>query len=171
MADTKLDDLLAKQKAMSDLAESLAGETNVERIQSVAVELARRGEELEQMARAVEASTRGEAPRGYTEVVLTPAQRDRIREKTGVSLESIRIPDAAGVSARVMPLTDPRIIETQAVREAESIRAGREADAQMRAQLAEVIGAIEAVGNPALSEQLEKMKADPNSLGGVLKKP
>lgn len=170
MADITLDDLFARQKEMSDLAESLAGETNVERIQSVAVELARRGEELEQMARALEAQTEGQTPRGYTEVVLTPAQRERIHEKTGVTLESIRIVDTAGVSARVMPLTDPRVIEAQALREAESVRAGREADGQMRAQLDEAVAAIEAVGNPALTEQLERMKADPKFLGGLLKK-
>src|SRR3989442_16018678 len=106
MPDLTLDALLAKQKEMSDLAATLAGESNVDRIQEMAAELGRRGEELERMAQELVAQHGNpKQQRGSTEVVLTAAQRQRVLDETGVTLETILIPDDAGIATRTMPTT------------------------------------------------------------------
>src|SRR5438552_11598174 len=130
MADVTLDALLVKQKEMAELASSLSSETGADRIQELAAELQRRGEELSRMAEELVAQQGNpKAQRGTTEVALTPAQKQRIREATGVELDTILLQDDAGIAARTMPITDPRIIEYRALQEAKRIKEGREAEA------------------------------------------
>ena len=171
MADDeiKLEDLMARQRAMAEMAESLNGETDVERIQQVAAELQAMAAELEAMGEQLARSSVGAAD-NWTEVVLTEPQRARVKASTGVTMATIKLRDPSGVATRSMPFTDPRIIEYYAMEEAKRRQLAEEADAQIRAQLDESIAAIESQGTPAVLEQLEQLKADPKFLGGLLKK-
>lgn len=168
-----MDDLLARQRAMVDKASSLAHERDVEKIQSVTAELEREGRELEALAKAFETqelAKAGPPPRGRLEVVLTPAQRARIKQLTGVDLPSVVVPDEMGVLSQAMPSTDPRDIELLAINEARRLAASRGADEKMRSELTRAIKDIEEQGMGEVRELLEKLKADPNWLGGILHK-
>lgn len=168
--DTGLDELMAKQRAMAELASRLAGEQDAGRIQALAEELRRMGDELQAAAMALAAKYETKTPRGRTEVVLTEAQRQRVRDKTGVDMESVFLEDETGMTMRTMPAMDPRLIEHWALVEAERRKVGEEAEAQLRAEVTAVVDAIERQGTGAVIDQLNQLKQDPNFAGGLLRK-
>jgi hypothetical protein len=168
-----VNDLTERQRAMVEKAQWLVNERDVDRIHAVTAELLRDGRELEQLAKQFERqelAKAGPPPRGRLEVVLTPDQRQRIEQKTGVELQSVVVADEMGVLAKAMPLTQKRDIEQLALVEAHHRAAVRAADGQMRAAVAAAIADIEEEGMGEVREMLEKLKADPNWLGGILHK-
>lgn len=171
--EIKMDELLAKQRAMSDKAQSLANEKDVEKIQRITGELEQEGRELEELARAFERqelAKAGPPPKGKLEVVLTPDQRARVKKLTGVDMQSVIIADEAGVLSKAMPYTRPRDIEQLAINEALKQASLHDADGKMRAALDEALREIEASGYGEVLAELERLKADPNWLGGILHK-
>lgn len=171
MADEiTLDTLLEKQKEMATLAAAMQSEPDPGRLQSMADDLNARGAELARLAEALAARHAAESSAGATEVLLTEAQRKRILDATGVSMNSIVIRDTSGIATRTMTAMDPRVIEHWALQEARRIQIARESDARLRAQLAEAIAAVEGQGTEALREQLERLKQDPAFFGGLLNK-
>jgi hypothetical protein len=170
-SEIKLDDLLAKQRSMNELAATLQGETDTDRIMAIADELRREAAVLAEMARALEAQHAGDVHRrGYTEVVLTEAQRARIKAATGIDLPSVRMEDDAGVATRTMPFTDPRIIEFRALKEAERMAQSRASEVELKGALEEAFAGLESQNNEVLNEQLAAMKNDPSFFGGILRK-
>jgi hypothetical protein len=168
-----MDELLAKQRAMVEKANRLVEEKDVATIQAVTQELERDGAELEALAKAFERqelAKAGPPPRGALEVMLTPEQRARVERLTGVDLPSVVVSDEMGVLSQAMPTTDPRDIELYAIQEARRRAALRGADAEMRAALGRAIADIEEQGMGEVRELLEKLKADPTWLGGLLHK-
>ena len=171
--EIKMDELLQKQRAMSDKAQSLAAEKDVEKIQRITAELEQEGRELEELARAFERqelAKAGPPPKGKLEVVLTPDQRQRVKKLTGVDMPSVVIADEAGVLSKAMPYTKPRDIEQLAISEALKQASMRDADGKMRAALDDAIREIELSGYGEVLAELEKLKADPSWLGGILHK-
>jgi len=171
--EIKMDELLQKQRAMSDKAQSLAAEKDVEKIQRITAELEQEGRELEELARAFERqelAKAGPPPQGKLEVVLTPDQRARVKKLTGVDMQSVVIADEAGVLSKAMPYTKPRDIEQLAINEALKQASMRDADGKMRAALDDAIREIELSGYGEVLAELEKLKADPSWLGGILHK-
>lgn len=171
--EIKMDELLAKQRAMSEKAQSLANEKDVEKIQRITGELEQEGRELEELARAFERqelAKAGPPPKGKLEVVLTPDQRARVKTLTGVDMQSVIIADEAGVLSKAMPYTRPRDIEQLAINEALKQASLHDADGKMRAVLDEALREIEASGYGEVLAELERLKADPNWLGGILHK-
>jgi hypothetical protein len=102
--------------------------------------------------------------------MLTPEQQVRVREATGVELESIRIPDPTGSSVHSMPMTPPAVIEQRALVEAQRRKSAAAAEAEARAQLQATFAIIESQGTPALRQQLDEIRRDPKFLGGLLQK-
>lgn len=171
--EIKMEDLLARQRAMGEKAQSLVNEKDVEKIQALTAELEQEGRELEKLAKEFERqelAKAGPPPRGKLEVVLTPAQRERVKKQTGVELASVVVPDEMGVLAKAMPNTTPREIEQLAMAEARRLASMTDADGKMRAAVAQAIADIEAQGLGETRDMLEKLKADPNWLGGILHK-
>ena len=171
--EIKMDELLQQQRAMSDKAQSLAAEKDVEKIQRITAELEQEGRELEELARAFERqelAKAGPPPKGKLEVVLTPDQRQRVKKLTGVDMPSVVIADEAGVLSKAMPYTKPRDIEQLAINEALKQASLQSADGKMRAALDDAIREIEMSGYGDVLAELEKLKADPNWLGGILHK-
>jgi hypothetical protein len=171
--EIKLDELMAKQRAISDKAQALVHEKDVDKIQSITAELEREGRELEQLARDFERQELAKAkpaPKGQLEVVLLPDQRERIKRQTGVDLPSVFIADEAGVLSKAMPYTTPRDIEQIALAEARRLAANQNADVQMRTELARAVDEIEKSGYGEVLTELERLRADPNWMGGLLYK-
>jgi hypothetical protein len=75
-----------------------------------------------------------------------------------------------GVLSKAMPTTDPRDIELLAIQEARRLKATRDADGKMRADVDRAILDIEEQGTAETRELLAKLKADPTWLGGILHK-
>src|SRR5262249_23080071 len=126
-----MDELLAKQRAIADKAQALINERDVDKIQSLTAELEVDGKALEELARAFEKqelAKAGPPPAGKLEVVLTPGQRERVKNITGVDMASVIIADEAGVLSRAMPNTSPQDIERLAINEARKLAALRNAD-------------------------------------------
>lgn len=166
-------ELLAKQRAMSDRAAALAYEKDVDKIQAITAELAEEGRALEELAKAFERqelAKAGPPPKGKLEVVLTREQRERVKKLTGVDMASVIIADEAGVLSKAMPHTSPRDIEQLAIAEARKQASMRDADGKMRAALENAIAEIEQSGYGEVLAELERLKADPNWLGGILHK-
>ena len=166
-------ELLAKQRAMSEKAAALPNEKDVEKIQRITAELAEEGRALEEMAKAFERqelAKAGPPPKGKLEVVLTNDQRERVKKATGVDMKSVIVADEGGVLSKAMPHTRPRDIEELAMNEARKQASMRDADSKMRAALENAIAEIEQVGFGEVLQELERLKADPNWLGGILHK-
>src|SRR5579871_4286410 len=163
MADEiTLDDLKQKQESMAATVAKLDGETDAQRIQDIAAELQREGEELQQLAKAFEEqeiARHGGGQRGGTEVILTPAQRQRIEAETGIQMESIWFRDDSGAMTKTMPHTDPRIVEYRALQEARRRKQALDAEQQLDAQLLEVVAAIESA-SPEAAAKLDELRAD-----------
>jgi hypothetical protein len=168
-----MNDLMQRQRAMVQKAESLLTEKDVDRIQRLTGELERDGKELEQLAldfEKQELAKAGPPPRGSIEVMLTPDQRQRVYKLTGVELQSVHIADEMGVLSKAMPATDPRDIELLAIQEARKLKAMRDADGKMRADVDRAILDIEEQGTAETRQLLAKLKSDPTWLGGILHK-
>ena len=98
-----MDELLKKQRAMSEKAQALINERDVDKIQRMTGEMEEEGRALEELARAFEKqelAKAGPPPRGKLEVVLTPAQRARVKSLTGVDMASVVVADEAGEIGR-----------------------------------------------------------------------
>ena len=171
--EIKMAELLAKQKLMSEKASGLAAEKDLEKIQRITAELEQEGRELEQLAKEFEKqelAKAGPPPKGKLEVVLTKEQRERVKKLTGVDMNSVIVRDEAGVLSKAMPHTTLRDIEQLAINEALKQASMQNADGKMRAAVDDAIRQIEQAGTPAVQEELERLKADPNWLGGLLQK-
>ena len=160
-----------KQAALMKLAERIQSMTDGNAIAAMAPELAARGKELEGLATEFEKQqlARHAPANGTTEVVLTAAQQTRIHEKTGVTLGSVVIADAAGIVAATMPQTDPRIIEHHALVAAQRQKHAEEAKALLKSQVDALFAFLEKQ-SPALADKVAELKRDPNFLDGTLQK-
>jgi hypothetical protein len=168
-----MDELLGKQRAMADKAQSLAAEKDVERIQSITAELEHEGRDLEALALAFqkqELAKAGPPPKGKLEVMLTAAQRERVKQLTDVDMPSVVVADEMGVLSQAMPHTDPRDIERLAISEARKQATLRDADGKMRAELDRAITDIEQQGHGEVQQELERLKSDPTWMGGIYRK-
>ena len=152
-----MDQLLRKQREMSDKASSLAAEKDTEKLQRLTAELEQEGRELEELAKAFEKqelAKAGPPPKGKLEVVLTKEQRERVKKQTGVDMPSVVIADEAGVLSKAMPHTSPRDIEQLAMNEARKQASLRDADGKMRAAVDDAIRQIEQAGTPDVQAEL-----------------
>ncbi|HXU72390.1 MAG TPA: hypothetical protein VN947_23875 [Polyangia bacterium] len=168
-----MDELLQKQRAMSEKAERLVQERDVDKIGQITAELADEGRALEELALAFqkqELAKAGPPPRGKLEVVLTGPQRERIKKLTGVDLPSVTIRDEAGALNQAMPHTRPQDIEFLAIAEARKLASLQDVDGQMRTAVENALREIELAGSGEVLTELERLKADPSWLGGILHK-
>jgi hypothetical protein len=171
--EIKMEELLQKQRTMGEKAAKLVNEKDVDTIQRITAELEEEGRALEELARAFEKqelAKAGPPPKGKLEVVLTAGQRERVKKQTGVDMPSVIIADEAGVLSKAMPHTSPHDIEKMAIAEARKLASLRDADGQMRAAVEAALYEIEQSGYGEVLAELERLKADPNWLGGILHK-
>jgi hypothetical protein len=168
-----MDDLMRKQAAMLELMQRLPGERDAEKVTQMSRQLQADARELETMAREFERqelAKAGPPPRGSLEVVLTDAQQKRVYDETGVRMKTLVVRDESGVLSKSMPFTDPKRIELMAIAEARRQKVTTEGDAQMRAEVQNLVAEIEAQGTGEVKQMLDELKRDPNWLGGMLLK-
>jgi hypothetical protein len=171
MADVTMEQMVKKAHDMQKLADEAGKEMDPEKAREYAERLLAEGRALEKMGEQMRAeATKKRGGLGRVEVVLTAQQRKRVHDKTGIALESLIIDDEAGAMNQSMPMARPEYIEKLAMEEAERRKHAAEAERMVRAELDRAMAEIEAVGVAELSEQLEKLKQDPNFAGGLLQK-
>ncbi|HEX4383903.1 MAG TPA: hypothetical protein VH083_13180 [Myxococcales bacterium] len=154
-----LDDLLKKQAEMAKYAMSMANEKDPERIMEMTAILQERGKELERMAKAIEAFYAPKGPAGpETRVILTPAQKERITEQTGVGLDTVILRDTPEMRwSKKMATVEPREIEREAAKQAAQARLVIET----RNQVEKIIKLLEEQNVPELAETIAELKRDP----------
>ena len=168
-----MDELLKKQLAIAEKAQALVLERDVDKIQRITGELEVDGKALEELAHAFEKqelAKAGPPPKGKLEVVLTVPQRERVKKQTGVDMKSVVVADEAGVLSKAMPHTTQHDIEQLALAEARKQASLRDADGMMRGAVENAIRDIEQTGYGEVLAELDRLKADPNWLGGILHK-
>jgi hypothetical protein len=162
-----LEELQARQAKVAKAAADL------EKVKDDPAALLEKAAQIAEMTKDLERAAlglvKGLAPEGGAEerVVLTPDQRERIAESTGVAMEVLVVRDGDGSFARAMPGMQKAIIERLAARQAtESAtkKAKRDAIEKLIKQLkslnvdglAPIIKSIE--DDPSLEDLQEKMK-------------
>lgn len=157
MAD--LADLERKQADAAKYAERMAEEKDPDRILAMAKEMQERAGELGSMARAIEQAATPQGGSGEeTVVVLTPDQRRRVEEQTGVGVEKVVLRDTESrVWGREMPAMEPRIIEKMAAAQAAESRL----IAETRDQVEKIVKQLEALEVPELRETIAELRRDP----------
>jgi hypothetical protein len=154
-----LDDLQEKQAEMAKFAASMANEKDPERLLEMAAVLQQRGQELARMGKAMEAFYAPKTSIGpETVVTLTPAQKERITEQTGVGLTTVILRDTPEMQwSKKMSKADPRAIEKEAARQAAHARLVIET----RNQVEKIVKLLERQEVPELAETIAELKRDP----------
>lgn len=112
MAD--LEDVEQQQRELLEMSRRIAEEKDPEAILALARRMQGRAEELARKGRALQASFAGIRGPGQTRVELTPDQRQRVADATGVAVDVLTLDDAQAWDPR-MPRTSPAIIERLAM--------------------------------------------------------
>ncbi|MDX9720760.1 MAG: hypothetical protein RBU37_08425 [Myxococcota bacterium] len=166
MADEKLEQILEEQKALNLLAEELPKTTEPHAIETILAALAEGAQRLEGMAQdyaqGLEAAypESNEGPVHRIEVVLTPEQRQRVFDETGIEMGSVLLDDPTGERGHYMPSTEPQIIEAQAIKQALGFKQMVEAEEASRQALEAACADLEENGTPEQKAAMEKIKAD-----------
>jgi hypothetical protein len=163
-----MDDLERKQGDAAKLAMKMVDEKDPERLKEMAEQILEKTKELEKMARGMEAFYTPKGPSGEeTYVVLTPEQRERIVETTGVGIEVVTLRDTPDVQwKKEMPKIEPRVIEKMAAKQA----AESKLVSETRKAVEDVIQQLEKLNVPELQETIENLKRDPTLGRGKSKK-
>ena len=174
-AEISIDDLMAKQKALLQAVERVGSDKNAsaDQLTRLAQDAQRQAEELQALAdryTAQEQAESGESKRGRTQVALTPLQRWWIYAQTGVDIEVLSLDDMTGTIASSMPMADPASIGRLALAEAQRRQAMVLAQAEAQKRIHDALAQIESQGSAEVREHLNKLKRDPNFLGGALQK-
>jgi hypothetical protein len=154
-----MDDLQKKQGDAAKLAQRMAKETDPEKMKEMAQELQNRTDSLRKMAMSIAGHY---APQGSsgpeTRVMLTPAQKERIAEQTGVGVEMVTLHDTPDAKwSKKMTTIEPREIERMAGLQAAESRL----ISDTRTQVEKIIKILEKQNVPELQETIEQLKADP----------
>ncbi len=158
MAD--LDEIQRKQADTVKLALQMVDEKDPERLKEMAEQIQQRTKELEKAALGLAAAVALPDRSGGEEVrvLLTPDQRERISEQTGVGVEAVTLRDSGGRSWNAaMPTTEPRVIEKLAAQQAAASRLTMETKKQVEA----IIKQLKALNVPELEETIRELERDP----------
>ena len=157
MAD--LDDLQRKQADVAKFAMKMVDEKDPERLKEMAAQVQARCQELEKMARGIEAAFTPPLSKGEeVRVMLTPAQKARITEQTGVGVEVVTLRDSKQrMWSKDMPRIEPREIEKMAAKQA----AESKLISETRSQVEKIIKQLEALNVPEIAETIAELKKDP----------
>jgi hypothetical protein len=166
MAD--LEELQRKQAEAAKFAMKMVDEKDTDRLKEMAEQLQQLCKELEKAARGIEAAFAPPAGGGEeVRVMLTPDQKARITEQTGVGVEMVMLRDSRQrMWSKEMARIEPREIEKMAAKQAAESRLRSET----RAQVEKIIQQLEALDVPELAETIAGLKKDP-TLGRAKKAP
>ena len=154
-----LEDIERKQKSIQPLLEQIAQETDADRIQELAKQIAQMAQELGQMAAGLEKAYAQAKGDGETRVLLTKDQRERVSQATGVALDAVVLP-GADIWDPQMPKMSPATIERLAMASV----ADRKLKEEKRKAVQSILKQLEAaVGDdpaPETKAAIEQFKRD-----------
>jgi hypothetical protein len=169
MANVTMEELQKKAAELVKMMERVANEADPEKFAAIAREIEAEAKKFEQLGAAYVQEARKQV-RPMTTVVLTPDQRKRIQAKTGITMETIDLPDDAARTSKLMPVTRTELIEHLALEEAKRRKAAAEAAAKAMVEVDKALANIDNLNIAALTEQLEEKRKDPKFLAGLLYK-
>ncbi|OIP36242.1 MAG: hypothetical protein AUK47_15505 [Deltaproteobacteria bacterium CG2_30_63_29] len=182
MAGPGVEDVKEEQKALQLMIEELNKTSDPEQFNQILAMIEAQAAKLKATAvaagDAIVASVGGteglaspllEGPRPKVEVLLTPEQRQKVFDETGVNMESVLIKDDTGARTSTMRQTTPPEIEFQAIEQAHEFNRMVEAQKTISQDVADAMAGLEDSDDPRLVEALERAKADPNFLAGLNK--
>ncbi|MGZ6143598.1 MAG: hypothetical protein ACXWLM_09670 [Myxococcales bacterium] len=159
MAD--VEELKRKQAAAAKDAMKMVEEKDPERLKEMAEALQAKVKDLERAALALAAAvTPQEATGQEVRVMLTPDQRARITEQTGVGIEMVTLHDTKKkMWSRDLPLgkIPPREIERMAALQAAQSRLASET----RTQVEKIVKQLKALNVPEIADAIAELERDP----------
>jgi hypothetical protein len=157
MAD--LEEIERMQAETTKMAMKLVDEKDPQKILEMAAQIQERTAELEKMALGLAAAFAAKEAEGEeVRVLLTPDQRERIAESTGVGVEVVTLRDSKQrMWSKEMPSVEPREIEKMAAKQAAESRILAETKKTVEA----VIKQLEALNVPELKDTIEELRRDP----------
>ncbi len=170
MADNPLDELKKRAENIVAGMNKVAAEPNVDKQTEMINQIAGEAKELDELGKRYVMSEQKRMGRGYVQVVLTPEQQKRILAKTGVKMDILTIEDSVGAMNESMPINPKELIEKFALDEALRRKQGAEAEERVRKEVERTIADLERQQNSDINAHLDRMRADPNFMNGVLNK-
>src|SRR5438045_2479554 len=157
MAD--LAEVRKKQAEAASFALRMTEEKDPQLLKQMAEQLQAQCAELAKMAKALEAAMTPAAAAGpETHVVLTPEQRKRVVEQTGVGVEVVTLRDtAARPWSKQMASVEPREVEAMAARQAAASRLV----AETRERVEKIVRELEKLEVPELADTIAELRRDP----------
>jgi hypothetical protein len=155
-----LDDLQRKQGEAAKLAMRMTEEKDPEKLAEMAKAVLEQTKDLERMARNIGAAALGGLPVGgkETRVVLTPEQKERLVEQTGVGLDAVVLEDEPTRKwSKDIATARPHEVERMAARATAAIRLQTETKKAIEG----VIQQLEALEVPELKETIDELRAHP----------
>lgn len=114
-----------ERKALEVLIESMEGASEDE-VKLLVKEIEKTAQKIEKLCEALQSKADSipkpelEATQdAFVEIVLTPEQRARVLEKTGIDVPSLRLEDPTSELTQNMPHVEPDYIEKRAIEQAE----------------------------------------------------
>jgi len=143
------------------LVDQLTAEPDADRQAQLVRAIGDRSDQLRGACEKLEAKARAAAReiRGKIEVALTAAQQQEVRQRTGVALTTIDIPDGGGLVAAMPQMTREQVM-VYAVEEAERRKRRAEARQAARAELDRIRDELKSAPEQVRLE-IERMLADP----------
>ncbi|MBQ4360763.1 MAG: hypothetical protein II767_10945 [Proteobacteria bacterium] len=118
-----------EKKALQLLADEIQKATDDDTREMLAAEIQKTAEKLEKLCAELQAEADKLAPpeeddltNAVVEVILTKEQRQRVFEKTGIDVPSVRIPDPTADLTKNMSIMQPEFVEECAITQAESFK-------------------------------------------------
>ncbi len=164
-----LEDLQRKQAKAADAAMKMTEEKDPQALLEMAAALQERTRDLEKAAKNLAAAVAPQEPTGQAvRVQLTPDQKQRITEQTGVGVEVVTVYDTKKkMWSRDLPLgrIEPREIEKMAAQQA----AQSKLISETRTQVEKIVKQLKALNVPEIADKIEELERDPTL--GLGKKP
>jgi tetrahydromethanopterin S-methyltransferase subunit B len=156
-----LEDLQRKQANVAKSAMKMVDEKDPQALLEMAAQIQEQCKDLEKAAKNLAAALAPQEPTGQeVRVTLTPDQKKRITEQTGVGVEVVTVYDTKKkMWSRDLPLgkIEPREIEKMAAQQA----AQSKLISETRAQVEKIVKQLKALNVPEISEQIEALEKDP----------
>lgn len=118
-----------EKNALKLLADEVQKATDDDTREMLVAEIQKSAEKLEKLCAELQAEADKiappealDAPQAVVEVVLTKDQRQRVLEKTGIDVPSVRIPDPTADLTKNMSIIQPEFIEECAIKQAENFK-------------------------------------------------
>ena len=180
MAKVTVEQILEKQRAMTEKAMKLVDMKDGEKVLEEAKKLEAEGKQLDAMSKVFEMEQKQLAierygrvdppPSKLVRVELTEEQQKKVHDETGVWMDVVELEEGSEIHENVMPSEQPELIEYRAIQKAKGMVAEQEAEAKRKKEIDDSLKALKAQNNPDLDKMLGEAAKDPDFLGGALKK-